>query len=98
MRSIAFLRRRTIHLALAIAASIVALALRPSPAPAGSPCFGDCDGDSVVTVAELVLSVEILLDASSVSQCPASDRDSSGSITIDEIAAALANSLNGCPG
>jgi hypothetical protein len=56
---------------------------------------GDCNGDSEVTIDELLLMV---LDAlqGSVERCAAGDRNGDGSVTIDEIVGAVARALEGC--
>jgi len=61
------------------------------------PCPGDCNGDGAVSINELVLAVNISLDASPLSACRAIDRNQSGTVTIDELVAAVSNAANGCP-
>jgi hypothetical protein len=48
-----------------------------------------------VTIGELVLSVGMALDPRSA-QCGAVDRDGSGSVTVDELVAAVGSALAGC--
>jgi hypothetical protein len=77
----------------------VATATTTQPPPTATPvqgCVGDCNGDSQVTVDEIVTMVNIALGSSPVSGCPAGDSDGSGSITVDEILTAIQNALNGC--
>lgn len=69
--------------------------LTPTSTPI--PCVGDCDGDGVVTVNELIVMVNIALGNLSPSACTAGDADHDGTITINEIIAAVNNALNGCP-
>jgi hypothetical protein len=67
---------------------------------AGAPppvCVGDCNGDGVVTVDEVVLGVRAALGEEAVSRCAAMDRDTDGTITIDEILLAVTHALAGCP-
>lgn len=60
-------------------------------------CDGDCGGDGVVTVDELVLAVSIALGSARVEQCHAVDGNGDGSVTVDEILSAIQNTLTGCP-
>jgi len=50
-----------------------------------------------VTVDEIVRAVNIALGTEVLAQCPAADRDGDGAITVDEILAAVAHALTGCP-
>jgi hypothetical protein len=59
-------------------------------------CIGDCDGNSTVTVNELILGVEIALGRRAVATCEAFDPDGSGAVTIDELEAGVANSMFDC--
>lgn len=56
---------------------------------------GDCDGDGMVTVDELILGVNISLETSPLSRCPSFDASSDGVVTIDELLRAVNNALNG---
>jgi cysteine-rich repeat protein len=60
-------------------------------------CSGDCDGDTSVTVAELLKGVNIALGIAAVDICPALDTDGDGEVTIAELTAAINRALNGCP-
>lgn len=68
----------------------------PSPTATVSGCHGDCDGNGVVSIDELVLAVNISLGLRPVSDCRSVDRNGSGEVTIDEIIVAIANAQNGC--
>jgi hypothetical protein len=70
----------------------------PTATPSGTPaaCPGDCDGNGQVTVNELVLMVNISLDAAPVSACAAGDLNANGAITIDELVRAVNAAVNGC--
>lgn len=70
----------------------------PPPSPTATPprCAGDCNGDGIVVVSELVTAVRISLEAASVAECPAVDRNGSGTVTIDELIAAVNNAAAGC--
>jgi hypothetical protein len=67
----------------------------PTPEPMKVPCLGDCNGDRRVTIDELVLAVHMALDPGS-GGCAAIDRDRNGSVSIDEIIAAVGTALGGC--
>ena len=69
----------------------------PTPPPAAL-CAGDCNGDGMVTVNELLTMVNIGLGTADVSTCRAGDTNVDGMITINEVLAAVNNALNGCPG
>jgi len=55
--------------------------------------LGDCNGDGRVTTNELVLSVYIALGTFPISDCPAIDPSGSGSVTVNALVGAVANSL-----
>jgi len=50
---------------------------------------GDCNGDGVVTIDELIRGVNISLDILPLSVCPAFDTNFDGKVTIDELIAAV---------
>lgn len=60
------------------------------------PCPGDCDGDAVVGVAELVAGVRIALQEGAAESCAAADGDGDGRVTVDELIRATGAALNGC--
>jgi hypothetical protein len=61
-------------------------------------CTGDCKGDGVVTVDELLTMVNIALGNAPVSDCTLGDASGDGQITVDEILTAVDAALNGCGG
>ena len=68
-------------------------------APARAGCAGDCDGDGETRVAELIGLVRCALvrpvgDAACL-RC--ADADASGAIEVQELVAAVADALGGCP-
>ena len=69
----------------------------PSPTPTPVPCTGDCNGDGMVSINELILGVNIANGSAPPSACPAADRNASGTVTIDELVAAVNNAAQGCP-
>ncbi len=75
----------------------------PTPTSTASPtptvvsrCEGDCDGNGLVTIDELVTMVGVALELRSVTDCLAGDRDGNGLVTVDEIIAAVNRALLGC--
>jgi fibronectin-binding autotransporter adhesin len=63
------------------------------PAPA---CTGDCNGDGVVTVNEIIVGVNIALGNSPLSACRRFDADNDGRVMIPELIQAVGNVLSGC--
>ncbi|MEO8605864.1 MAG: hypothetical protein ABI629_25060, partial [bacterium] len=59
-------------------------------------CIGDCNGDGVVTVNELILGVNIALGHTPVTACAAFDANHDGMVTISELIAGVNNLLYGC--
>jgi hypothetical protein len=60
-------------------------------------CVGDCGGDRIVTVDEILTMVNIALGNAAISECLAGDANGDHQITVDEILVAVSNALNGCP-
>jgi hypothetical protein len=60
-----------------------------------APCVGDCDGDGVVSIAELIEGVDIVLGAD-LSRCPAFDCDGTHRATVDCVIRAVDATLHGC--
>jgi hypothetical protein len=72
--------------------------LRPKLVVTASPtCAGDCNGDSSVTVDEILTMVNIALGNAPLPDCEAADTSHDGRGTADEILMAVNNALNGCP-
>jgi hypothetical protein len=97
----------SIGILLVVSQSVAAVALdavlpteTPSATAAANPtsagCAGDCSGDSVVTVNELVAAVNIALGNAAVTICPAFDTNNDGMVTINELIAGVSNLLYGC--
>lgn len=77
----------------------------PTPTPTATPgpaaCAGDCNGDGVVTINELVRMTNMALGTSicgegPVEPCPAGDANGDCAITVEELVRAVGNSQNGC--
>jgi hypothetical protein len=62
----------------------------------GQDCVGDCDGDTVVTVDELVTMVNIALGNRPVDDCLAGDANSDDRVTVDELVTSVRIALAGC--
>ena len=60
------------------------------------PCSGDCDGDRVVTVDELILGVNIVLEMRPVGACSAF-ANSEGVVDIAQLIMGVNSALEGCP-
>jgi hypothetical protein len=59
-------------------------------------CVGDCDGNSRVTIDEILTLVNIALGNAAMADCDPGDARGDGQITVDEILAAVNCALNGC--
>ncbi len=80
----------------------------PTPTETGTPiptstatnmptvCVGDCDGDGMVSIAELVRAVNIALAREDVSKCLAVDANKDGEVGINELIQAVNAALAGC--
>ena len=69
-----------------------------------SDCSGDCNGDGVVTIDELIKGINLALPARSDAvenclatiDCPAMDTDLDCQVTITDLVAAVSRALEGC--
>jgi hypothetical protein len=68
-----------------------------TPTVAEPACVGDCNGNGVVTVDEILKMVNIALESAPVLECTAGDADHNGQITVNEIIAAVDDALTQCP-
>lgn len=70
-----------------------------APARAGvAACTGDCNGDKVVRIAELITMVNVSLGRAVLSLCENGDTNGDGAIAVNEIIRAVRNALDGCRG
>jgi len=60
-------------------------------------CDGDCNGNGIVTVEELITAVTIALGAGASSQCAAADRNGNGAVSVAELIGGVGHALRGCP-
>ena len=71
----------------------------PTPTPTLTPspaCVGDCNGDGQVTVNELVVMVNIVLEQMPLIACTPGDASRDGVIAVNEIVAGVDNALRRC--
>ena len=67
-----------------------------------STCTGDCDGNGVVTIGEVVKCVNLFLGAAACNaatpdqSCPIADADSNGNVSIGEVVQCVNRFLGGC--
>jgi hypothetical protein len=59
-------------------------------------CPGDCTGDEIISVDELVIGVAIALGTRDLIACYALDRNRDGAVTVDEVVAAVVRARQGC--
>jgi YVTN family beta-propeller protein len=82
--------------------------ITPPPTPTETPtpsvtatvpplCIGDCNLDRAVTVDELVMGVNIARDRADLTGCPAIDANHDTTVSVNELVAAVAGALEGCP-
>ncbi len=65
--------------------------------PVAATCAGDCNGDGMVGINELVLAVNIALGTADIAACTAADGDHDEMVSINELIRAVNNALLGCP-
>ena len=65
-------------------------------APVHAQCVGDCDGDGMVSISNLILGVNIALDSQPVSACEAF-ANAEHQVTISQLIQGVNNALAGCP-
>jgi murein DD-endopeptidase MepM/ murein hydrolase activator NlpD len=74
----------------------------PTSAPGATPtplaCAGDCDGDGVISIAELIRAVGIALGTVPLDACVAADPLSDGRVTIAELVRCVGSAIGNCRG
>jgi len=75
---------------------LLATLLIASPPPAGA-CVGDCNGDAVVLINELIMGVNVALGTAPVAACTAFDDDDNGEVRINELLLGVNRAADGCP-
>jgi hypothetical protein len=71
--------------------------LKNTGTPPAISCVGDCNGDGMVVINELVIGVNIALETAELSACPAFDENGDGMVGINELVKAVNNALGNCP-
>jgi uncharacterized repeat protein (TIGR01451 family) len=79
---------------LALACGAFTMSLCPA---AAQSCPGDCNGEGVVDVPDMIKAANIALDAADISTCEAADSNGDHKVTITDIVAAGNSLLHGCP-
>jgi len=74
-----------------------AIVLSWTLAAPSAACPGDCDGNGIVRVDELIRGVDIALDLLPLSACPAFDCKDAHATVLDCVVQGVAASINGCP-
>jgi hypothetical protein len=78
---------------LALFVLVLAAALA---APADALCIGDCNGDGLVAINELIVGVGIALGSDAVTACSAFDQNGDGTVAVAELVGGVNNALDGC--
>lgn len=63
---------------------------------AESDCAGDCNADGVITITDLITSINIVLGADPLTICSNVDSNGDGTVTVDELITAINHALSGC--
>lgn len=84
------------HLLSSLAGAFALALCVAGQANAQGVCVGDCDGNRVVSVNELVRGVGIALQQQPLSSCTAFDPNESDSVTVNELVQGVNAALRGC--
>jgi hypothetical protein len=69
----------------------------PTPTqPTSTGCVGDCNGDELVAVNELVTGVNIALGNADIEVCPSFDTNHDRTVAVNELIGGVNAALNGC--
>lgn len=85
-------RAGSVRLCFVLAAIVSCLGVRPVT---GQTCVGDCDGDAMVEITDLIRGVNIALGVADVSTCEAF-ANAQGRVAIAQLVKGVGNALNGC--
>lgn len=83
---------------MAVVRTRIVLGLLLISAPTQGICVGDCNGNCIVAVDEIIRGIGIALGESSLSSCEAIDASRDGELSIDEIVRGVDAALHGCCG
>lgn len=67
-------------------------------AAGATSCQGDCNGDGLASIDELISAVRIALGEIPLSSCPAVDVNGSLVVEVNELIGAVNSALDGCTG
>ena len=67
------------------------------PTGTTAACVGDCGGDGMVSISDLVTGVNIALGSLPITACPAFDCQNNGMVPINCLVQGVNNALGGCP-
>jgi hypothetical protein len=67
----------------------------PTPTPIALPCAGDCNGDRMVSISELITCVNIDLGSVALTACPVCSSNGQ-TVVIADLVAAVNRALSGC--
>ena len=67
------------------------------PTGALAQCVGDCDGDGMVRIAEIIRGVSVALGRADITDCAPLDRNRDDRVTVAELVLAVKNAIGGCP-
>ncbi len=73
------------------------IAVSAIPLPAVARCGGDCNGDGVVSINELIRGVNLALGRGALAECEAADTNGDGTVGITDLIGAVNAALSGCP-
>ena len=65
--------------------------------PSQALCPGDCNGDGITTVDEIIRGVNLALGSGVYRTCPPVDVDGDSQVTVNELVLSVGQALNGCP-
>lgn len=81
-----------------ICTGVLSALLFGATAMAQLPCVGDCNGDGMVAINELIIGVNIALGNRPVGDCPSFDSNNNGLVAVNELVQAVNAALQGCSG
>ena len=59
-------------------------------------CLGDCNGDGLVMVDELIVGIDIALALTAVDRCGAFDLNDDSHVALDELVGGIDRAVRGC--
>jgi DNA-binding beta-propeller fold protein YncE len=80
-----------------IAVSVTVATMAALPRTGAAQCVGDCEGEGMVTIDDLITGVNIALGNQPVSECPSFQCGAVGQVPINCLVQGVNNALGGCP-